>query len=306
MNLKKNYRLETTKEIALIIFSLFVANVIGELLIEVSVFLYFLILNDGIRLAISKTMLTLGNASYEVISISIIVQNIITIIVVYLFLNGNIRSKINSIKININYNGFILFIYGVCLAFIAVIIITIIGVTSGMSKLNALGFITFHQFIQVFIITVITYLSVGFGEEIFFRGYILNKLLESANQMWAVVVGAFIFMLFHIGTYSKVLDFIDVFLAGIALSYMYIVFESLWFSIGFHFMWDFTQSFLVKIEEQVIVNHAILEFSVPKDIYVKGINIGCELEIIFIIVDLIVIVFMIFIHTKKSKLRFSV
>lgn len=299
MNLRKDNKLKTAKEILLIIFLLVIAIFIAELLITISVFIFFLISNGNLETATSKILLVETSKSYEFISLNAVVQNVITIILVLLFLKGNIKNRIDKIKLYINCNSLALFIYGACLAFITIVIITIVGITSGMSKLTAIGFNTFHQFLKVFIITVITYLSVGFGEEVFFRGYILNKLLGCTSKIRAVVIGAFIFMVFHIGTYSKALDFIDVFLVGIVLSYMYIVFESLWFAIGFHFMWDFAQSFFVKLEDQVIANPTVLQFSVPKDIYINGINIGCRLEIVFIAVDLILIALMIFLEKKK-------
>lgn len=81
---------------------------------------------------------------------------------------------------------------------------------------------------------------------------------------------------------------------------MYITFKSLWFAIGFHFMYDFTISF-INIESMQAGNISILQFKVPECIYIHGINIGCNLNIIFILIMLVLIGL---VHITGRKIAF--
>lgn len=83
---------------------------------------------------------------------------------------------------------------------------------------------------------------VSFAEEIVFRGYILNNLLQSVNKWWALTISALIFALFHMNnpgiTFFAVLN---VFFAGLMLGINYIYTRNLWFGLLLHFSWNFYQ-----------------------------------------------------------------
>lgn len=83
---------------------------------------------------------------------------------------------------------------------------------------------------------------VSLSEEIVFRGYILNNLLQSVNKWWALIMSALIFALFHMNnpgiTFFAVLN---VFLAGLMLGINYIYTRNLWFGLLLHFSWNFYQ-----------------------------------------------------------------
>jgi len=83
---------------------------------------------------------------------------------------------------------------------------------------------------------------VSFSEEIVFRGYILNNLLQSVNKWWALIISALIFALFHM--YNPGITFfavLNVFLAGLMLGINYIYTRNLWFGLLLHFSWNFYQ-----------------------------------------------------------------
>ncbi len=83
---------------------------------------------------------------------------------------------------------------------------------------------------------------VSFAEEIVFRGYILNNLMQSVNKWWALVISALIFALFHMNnpgiTFFAVLN---VFFAGLMLGINYVYTRNLWFGLLLHFSWNFYQ-----------------------------------------------------------------
>ncbi|MEJ7678856.1 MAG: CPBP family intramembrane glutamic endopeptidase [Segetibacter sp.] len=76
---------------------------------------------------------------------------------------------------------------------------------------------------------------VAFVEELLFRGYLLNNLMQSMNKWGALSITAALFSLFH-GSNPDITFFavINIFLAGILLGINYIFTKNLWFSILFH------------------------------------------------------------------------
>jgi membrane protease YdiL (CAAX protease family) len=85
-------------------------------------------------------------------------------------------------------------------------------------------------------------LIVAIGEELVFRGYLLNNLMESLNKYIALVISAAVFALVH-GTNPDITDLatLNLFLGGCLLGINYIYTRNLWFAILFHFTWNFFQ-----------------------------------------------------------------
>ena len=83
---------------------------------------------------------------------------------------------------------------------------------------------------------------VAVGEELVFRGYILNNLLESLDKWMALGISSLLFALIHLdndGVHAIAL--INLVLGGMLLGINYIYTRNLWFSIFFHFSWNFFQ-----------------------------------------------------------------
>ncbi len=84
---------------------------------------------------------------------------------------------------------------------------------------------------------------ISFYEELIFRGYILNNLMDSFPGWLALVISAFLFMIFHwtgqssIGFFSLANSLIMGFILG--LNYIYS--RNLWFSFCFHIAWKFME-----------------------------------------------------------------
>jgi len=84
----------------------------------------------------------------------------------------------------------------------------------------------------------------GLFEEILFRGILFRIIEESLGSWLALLISAIIFGLLHLlGENATWLGALSVmFEAGILLAAAYMLTRRLWFAIGIHFAWDFTQS----------------------------------------------------------------
>ena len=84
---------------------------------------------------------------------------------------------------------------------------------------------------------------VSFYEELIFRGYILNNLMDSFPGWLALVISALLFMIFH-GTGQSSIGFFPLansLIMGLILGLNYMYTRNLWFSFFFHFAWKFME-----------------------------------------------------------------
>jgi uncharacterized protein len=76
-------------------------------------------------------------------------------------------------------------------------------------------------------------------EEMLFRGYPFQRLMEGINTAGALAIASMIFGSLHAGNpHATVLGVINTVLAGILLSVCYLKTRSLWLPIGFHSAWN--------------------------------------------------------------------
>lgn len=91
--------------------------------------------------------------------------------------------------------------------------------------------------------------SVGFVEEIFFRGYLLQFMRSRLGIAFAVVFSAAIFSLLH--TWQPgitVWAAVNLFLAGVLFALLFVYYNNLWPAIGFHFAFNWTQYNLFQLQ----------------------------------------------------------
>jgi len=98
--------------------------------------------------------------------------------------------------------------------------------------------------------SLLLFIVVAFTEEIAFRGYILNNLMQSTNRWIALTISAFGFALFHFTNPGgdSILPMLNIFAAGFLLGINYIYTKNLWFAISLHFAWNFFQGPILGYE----------------------------------------------------------
>lgn len=105
-------------------------------------------------------------------------------------------------------------------------------------------------------------------EELVFRGYPFQKLLQS-SRAFAVFLGAAAFAMAHLGNRSlSNLALLNVFLAGLLLSLLFVWSGSLWNPIGFHFGWNAMTG--------LVLGHEVSGY-VPKGTLLAALDRGPEL-----------------------------
>lgn len=127
---------------------------------------------------------------------------------------------------------------GFALAFIGglFLILWLIG------AINITGYVGFKP--EVFIVSMMLFMA-AFDEELIFRGYILNNMMDSTNNRWIALAGSsLLFALLHSGNpsvWSTWVPMTELFAAGFILGISYTFTKNLWFPTFFHFGWNFFQ-----------------------------------------------------------------
>jgi uncharacterized protein len=89
---------------------------------------------------------------------------------------------------------------------------------------------------------LVTYVAVAVDEELMFRGYLLQTLMEWPGTWWAALLSALIFSAFHglnPGVSGLALAHLTV--AGLVFAGSYLATRRLWLAMGLHFAWNFFQ-----------------------------------------------------------------
>jgi hypothetical protein len=102
-----------------------------------------------------------------------------------------------------------------------------------------------EYFLTGFLINALLFIVVGFNEEIIFRGYVFQSMIEGTNFWVATLFWSLLFGFAH-GANPNVSPFgiANIVLAGILLSLAYYQTRSLWMPIGIHITWNFTEGWV--------------------------------------------------------------
>ncbi len=123
------------------------------------------------------------------------------------------------------------------------------------------------------------YVIVGYGEEMLFRGYILQALAEGTNKITALIIFSVIFGFMHSGNPNvTIFAIVNIILAGVWLSIAYFKTQALWLPIGLHFGWNFTQGFIYSfpVSSTTSFNEQIGTAIVSGPEWLTGGNFGPE------------------------------
>ncbi len=88
--------------------------------------------------------------------------------------------------------------------------------------------------------TLLQFFLLGLAEELIFRGYILQNLIEDWGVAVAVAASSILFGLVHAGNPNvTILSIISITLAGVLLAYGYLTTNFLWLPVALHVSWNF-------------------------------------------------------------------
>ena len=128
---------------------------------------------------------------------------------------------------------------GILLGIVLVSILFLYELSSGFIIVR-FNTVSLNLIKDIFILAMIKTLFQSAFEELFFRGYMFQNLIESTSAIFAIIIISAIFGAGHLLTPNAYwLTGINLSVFGIMLSLGYIRTRSLWLSSGLHFSWNF-------------------------------------------------------------------
>ncbi|MFP7486459.1 type II CAAX endopeptidase family protein [Priestia filamentosa] len=190
-------------------------------------------------------------------------------------------------------------------AFLGFIFMTVSIVITGVLEPHRITLHNFNmQMIVSLLYTLILCLVVAFAEETLFRGYIQGLVKHHYTDIAGIVFSTLFFAAMHgMNNDFSILAFIELTLGGLFLGIVREMTQGLWFGIGFHCLWNFTQSgifgFLQNKEEGISVLSVIFK----KNNIITGGQWGPEASIITSLVLILLIAYLRIISYKWRKKR---
>lgn len=132
---------------------------------------------------------------------------------------------------------------------------------AGQVTFEGFGFTayTIFQVLGYGLLMVIYNAFPAFFEELFFRGYIQNRLTRQRGPVLAISLTAVLFTVMHLGRYTDISALLYLLLMGILLGLLYHRTGALYLVIGFHFAWDFTSRYLTATDHPGLLLWTIRE-----------------------------------------------
>lgn len=152
------------------------------------------------------------------------------------------------------------------------------------------------------LLEIVIMMIIAFVEELMFRGYLLNNLMKSMNKWGALSITAALFSLFH-GSNPDVTLFavINIFLAGLLLGINYIFTRNLWFSIFFHFAWNYFQGPVLGYDVSGLKLTSLLQQSMSGPKTWTGGSFGFEGSLLCPLLFIAAIVFFVYAFAKRYE-----
>lgn len=143
---------------------------------------------------------------------------------------------------------------------------------------------------------------VAFYEELVFRGYLLGNLMESMNKWAALAISALLFMIAHLSNPNLSWPgAVNVLLAGFLLGINYIQTRNLWFSILFHFAWNFIQGPVMGFDVSGLPLKSLLQHEVHGSEWLTGGAFGFEGSVVATVLLLGSIVSLGWVYERKYR-----
>lgn len=153
-------------------------------------------------------------------------------------------------------------------------------------------------------VLVPTLILMAFAEEVVFRSYLLQNLLDIRRPVFGVVFTSFFFWLAHSlnpHVWSSVIIPVNMFGAGVILALAYMLSRNIWFPTALHFSWNFAQGVLLSLPISGIAVEGVIQLranaAAPE--WLTGGDFGLEASIGVTIAELVMIgVFLLLLRSR--------
>jgi uncharacterized protein len=164
---------------------------------------------------------------------------------------------------------------------------------------------TRRQFALIFLDLAILVIA-ALAEEIAFRGYPFQRLIEATNPTIATLGSSLLFALIHLGNPAATgASTLVTFLAGCFFSIAYLRTRALWVGWGFHFTWNAAMGVLFGLPISGITSFSpVIASNTVGPLWLTGGDYGPEGSLVCALV-ILVLIFVIFPATRDINYRYG-
>jgi uncharacterized protein len=170
-------------------------------------------------------------------------------------------------------------------------------------------YVSFHtswgSFGRLFL-DIATLAAAAVAEEVAFRGYPFQRLIDATGPMTATLLAAFVFGALHMGNPdASGASTVTTVLAGILLALAYLRTRALWVGIGFHFAWNATMGILFGLPISGLTQFSpVIRSDTWGAIWLTGDGYGPEggATAILVLVGLMIVLAMV---TRELKYKYA-
>lgn len=175
------------------------------------------------------------------------------------------------------------FLLGACLGFVSLsiplIILLIIYGNDAVTLSSNVASLT-GSWWGLLAFTLVMFIFQSGVEEVVNRGFLLPEIASRWGVTAGVLGNSLLFVLFHLANPDlSWIPLLNIFLAGVLFSLLYLRFNSLWVSIGFHGLWNWTQASLYGFAVSgIAMPVSVMNANVNKDMpaWLTGGKFGLE------------------------------
>ncbi|GIN70913.1 hypothetical protein J14TS2_13880 [Bacillus sp. J14TS2] len=149
--------------------------------------------------------------------------------------------------------------FGLFLGAISITLIFLFLLAIGeIELLNSFSQPDFNVFTFSFLIM---FILVGFFEEMFFRGYVMQTMASRQNKKWLIyLVSAVVFSVAHGANPNvSIIGLLNIVFVGLLFAYMFERTNNLWLPIGYHITWNYFQGSVFGFAVSGISPHGLYQ-----------------------------------------------
>lgn len=165
------------------------------------------------------------------------------------------------------------FLVGILAGTVGITIALVCLLASGSVKITGVS----AKYFGEVCLGLLSYIVVGFAEEIFSRGGLMLALRQTKSKVLIIGVQAVIFGIMHLGNNGVTIwAVINLILFGVFTGYCFYRTGSIWLPIGFHIAWNFVQGNVYGFHVSGMTDCSLMRMEVVKETIFTGGTFGPE------------------------------
>ena len=237
------------------------------------------------------------NADFNFLLLTVVLSFLVNLTMVYVFRKFVDRRSVHSLGFDFR-NRIHDAIAGVLIPVVILGMVTLLLYFSGNLEWADISFEATHFVAGLFIMII-----VAIGEEIVFRGYILNNLLQSVNRWLALAISALLFAMMHSNNPEvTIISVLNLFVAGILLGLNYIFTRNLYFTILLHTSWNFLQGPVLGFPVSGVQLESVLHPEVKGNEFITGGGFGLEGSLLTAMLIAVAILILVLLYLRNYAL----